>query len=186
MHSQYTIQYNTIQYNTIQYNTMQYNTIQYNTIQYNTIQYNTIQYNTIQYNTIQYNTIQYNTIQYNTIQYNTIQYNTFGPMFLRNLPWEPQGSTSLRAAWGHTLFTRIIPFISVERLPDQPLSIPVPDNPQGGGPNQEWGRGGKSMGARWGGSAQQHQQHIGRLIRQRPGWGEHVGAPGVPRRGGGE
>jgi hypothetical protein len=47
-----------------------------------------------------------------TVDYNTIQYNTLW----RNLPWEPQGSTSLRAALAHTLFSCIIPFISVGRL----------------------------------------------------------------------
>jgi hypothetical protein len=44
--------------------------------------------------------------------YKTTQYNTLW----RNLPWEPQGSTSLRATSAHTLFSCIIPFISVGRL----------------------------------------------------------------------
>jgi hypothetical protein len=35
---------------------------------------------------------------------------------MMDLPGEPQGSTSLRAASAHTLFTRIVPFISVGRL----------------------------------------------------------------------
>jgi hypothetical protein len=40
-----------------------------------------------------------------TVAVNILQYSTRW----RDLPCEPQGSTSLRAASAHTLFTRIIP-----------------------------------------------------------------------------